>query len=187
MESHPEQTAQAVVQGRGVRDQEDEDDGGGHDLQGAAVEAGAEKLRHRGRVQMLGHDAGPASEDGPGQHGAEQGIHQAHPGGGDAVFPAELSGVADEDDGGEVTRAVCEGGQPGAHGAAAEDEAVDVRRVAPAVDSHGDHDTEEDDEHCDLDKEIHRRFLPSAGSFPGPVYLRTENKNALCRMGRGRA
>ena len=77
---------------------------------------------------MLRHDARAASENDPSEQRTD-----ANPRGSDAVFPAELTGVADKDDGGEVRRTVSECGQPWADRAAAEDEAVDIGGVPAAV------------------------------------------------------
>ena len=49
-ERHAEQPRQAVVDARGVRDEEHEDDGRGRDAQTLRLEASAEELGHRGRA-----------------------------------------------------------------------------------------------------------------------------------------
>src|SRR5699024_8616773 len=125
VEGHAEQAAEAVVEAGGVGDQEDEDDDRGCQLQGTAGKSLSEKFRHGGAVQVLGHDPGPAAQRRPGQQGPQQGVADARPGGGDAVLPAELTGVAHKNHGGEVAGAVGEGGEPGTHAPSAQDEAAD--------------------------------------------------------------
>ena len=119
---------------------------GSDDLQRGRTETLAEELRHGGGVQMLRHDTGAAAQNDPGQKRAEDGVADARPGGSDAVFPAELTCVADENDGGEIRGSVCERGQPGTDASAAENEAVDVGRVLAAIQTDADHDAEKDDE-----------------------------------------
>ena len=57
-EGHAEQTRQTIVDARGVRDEEHEDDGRRRDAQGAGIVALAEELRHGGGLQAMGHLAG---------------------------------------------------------------------------------------------------------------------------------
>ena len=111
----------------------DKDNHRGGDFQGSGPEALAEKFGHSGGVQMLGHNTGAAAQHHPGQQGAQHGVADARPGGGDAVLPAELTGVAHEDHGGEIRGAVSEGCQPGPYGAASEHEAIDISGMFPAV------------------------------------------------------
>lgn len=92
---------------------------------------------------MLGHDAGAAAQDHPGQQRAQQGVADARPGGGDAVLPAKLSRIAHEDHRGEIAGAVGEGGEPGAHRAASQHKAVYVSGMAAAVKADPHHDGEE--------------------------------------------
>ena len=82
---------------------------------------------------MLRHDARAASENDPSEQRTDQRVADANPRGSDAVFPAELTGVADKDNGGEVRRTVSECGQPRADRAAAEDEAVDIGGLPASV------------------------------------------------------
>ena len=82
---------------------------------------------------MLGHDAGAAAQNGPGQQRAENGVADTDPGGGDTELPAKLTSVADKNNCGEIGRAVGESGQPRADAPSAEDEAVDIGGVFAAV------------------------------------------------------
>ena len=78
-------------------------------------------------------------------------------GGGDAVFPAELAGVAHKDHGGEIGGAVSEGGEPGPHGASAQHEAVDVSGIFPAVQANAHHNPEkyQQQNHFDCHRKQH--------------------------------
>ena len=82
---------------------------------------------------MLGHDPGASSQYHPGQQGADDGIADACPCGGDAVFPAKLSCIAHEHHGGKIGGSIGEGGEPGPHGASSQHEAVHIRGVFAAV------------------------------------------------------
>lgn len=163
VKGHAEQAAQAVVQAGGVGDEEDEDDDRGGDLQGLAAKALAKKLGHGGAVQVLGHDAGAAAQHGPGQQGAQQGVADARPGGGDAIFPAELSGVAHKDHSGKIGRAIGEGGEPRAHRAPAQHKAVYVGGMLAAVKADAHHHGEEHQQQGDLDNHMdhssHTQFV----------------------------
>ena len=81
-ERHAEETAQAVIQGGGVGDHEDEDDNGGGDLQGRRGEALAEEVRHGCAGEALGHDPGAPAEDHPRQQGSDDGVTDTYPGAG---------------------------------------------------------------------------------------------------------
>jgi len=155
VKGHAEQTGQTVVQAGGVGDQEDEDNHRGGDLQRLGAKPPAEKLGHGGAVQMLGHDPGAAAQHHPGQQGAKHRVADARPGGGDAVLPAKLSGVAHKDHGGEIGGAVGKGGEPGTHGAPAQHEAVDVGGVLTAVQANAHHNPEEHQQHNNFD--CHRK------------------------------
>ena len=111
------------------------------------AEALAEELRHSGAGKMLRHNAGTASEDGPSQQGAEEGVSDSGPCGGDTVAPAELPGVADEHDRREIRSPVGERGQPRPDGTSAEYEAVDIGGVAAAVEADSNHQPEEYHQH----------------------------------------
>ena len=89
------------------------------DAKPGGVVARAEELRHRGCLQALRELARAGAENPPGKQAAHQGVAQADPGGGHAVFPPELACIADEDNGGEVARAEREGRKPRADVAAA--------------------------------------------------------------------
>ena len=154
VEGHPEQAAESVIQRGCIGDHKDEDNNGGGDLQGPGAEAFLEEVRHGGAGQMLRHDAGAPAENPPGQQGADEGVADAHPGGGDTELPAELAGVAHEDDGGKIGGAVGEGGKPGAHASPAQDETVDVGGMPAAVETHIDHYTEKDQQHTEFEREF---------------------------------
>lgn len=81
----------------------------------------------------MSHDASAPAEDDPGEQTADERVADADKGRRDAVFPAELSRIADENDGREVGGSVRERGQPGTDRASAEHEAVDVSRAPTAV------------------------------------------------------
>ena len=150
MESHAEKTGQPVVEGRRVRDHEDKGDDRRGDFQRVAVEALAEKVRHCRGVEVLGHDAGAAAQNCPGEKGAEQRVADSGPGGGDTVFPSELTGVADENDRREIGSPVGEGCEPGPDAAPPEDEAVDIRRALSAVEADREHDGKENENQCNF-------------------------------------
>ena len=101
---------------------------------------------------MLGHHPGAAAQHHPSQQGAQNGVADARPGGGDAVLPAKLSGVAYEDHGREVGCTIGKGGEPGTDGASAQHKAIDIGSVFAAVDANAHHNTEEDDQHGNFDK-----------------------------------
>ena len=103
---------------------------------------------------MLGHNASAPAENHPGQKGTDEGVPDAYPGGGDTELPAELTGIADEDDGGEIGGAVGKGGEPGAHTPPAQDETVDVGGMPVAVEAHIDHHTEKDQQHTEFEREF---------------------------------
>ena len=133
------ESREAVVDGRGVRDQEDEHDERGRDLERLGAVALLEVFRHGGGVEVLGHGAGAAAEDEPREQRADQRVAQTDPRGRDAVFPAELPRVADEHDGGEVAGAERERREPRADAAPAEDEVADVAGLFAAIDTDADH------------------------------------------------
>ena len=133
VERHAEQAGQTVIKRSGVRNQEDEDNGGSTDFQPAALEPLAEKVGHGGRFQVLGHNTGAAPQNDPRHQRADDRVADADPGGGNAEFPAELAGIADEDDGGKIRGAVGKRRQPRAHRAPAQHKAVYVCCVLAAV------------------------------------------------------
>ena len=75
---------------------------------------------------MLRHELGATAKEEPRKEGADDGIADAYPRAGEAVFPTKLSSIADEDDGREITGAKGEGGEPRTDGTAAKDEAIDT-------------------------------------------------------------
>ena len=149
-ERHAEQARQAVVDARGVGDEEHEDDGRGGDAQRAAVVALAEELGHGGGTQALRHLARAGAEHPPGEQAAQNGVADAHPRGRQAVFPTELAGVADEDDGREVRRAERERGKPRAYVTAAKNESGHAAGVFLAQDADDDGDCREGEHHGDF-------------------------------------
>ena len=154
IEGHPEQTAQSVVQGRGIWNHEDKDNDGSSNLQGSSVEPLLEEVRHCGTGQMLRHNPGTPSEDHPGHQRTDQGVADTHPGGGNTKLPAELSGIADKNNSGEIGSAVSECGQPGAYAPSAEHKAVHVGGMLPAVETDIDHDAEENQQHTEFECQI---------------------------------
>ena len=100
---------------------------------------------------MLGHNPGAAAQHHPGQQGAKHRVADARPGGGDTILPAKLPGVAHKDHGGEIGGTVGEGGEPGAHRAPAQYEAVDVGGVLAAVQADAHHYPEEHQQHNQFD------------------------------------
>ena len=126
VESHAEKPGQAVIEGSRIRDEEDEHNDGRGDFQRVAEETLPEEVRHGGALQMLCHQACPATQDPPGQERADERIAQADPGGGQAILPAELAGVADEDDRRKVRRTECECRKPGADIAASQDKTLHI-------------------------------------------------------------
>ena len=98
-ERHAEQTRQAVVDARRVGDEEDENNGRGGNAQGLRVVAEAEELRHRGSAQAMRHLACARAEHPPSKQAAEDRVGDSRPECGDAIFPPELTGVPDKNDG----------------------------------------------------------------------------------------
>ncbi len=141
VECHAEQAGQTVIQRCGVRNEENEDDDRCADLERGAVKARAEKGRHGCGVQMLRHNTGASSENHPRQQGTDERIADADPGRGETVFPAELTCIADKNNGGEIGCAVGKGSQPRTDRASAQHKAVDICRMPAAVqadaDQHG--------------------------------------------------
>ena len=146
VEGHAEKPGKAVIERRRIRDEENEDDNGRGDLERIAEETLPEEVGHRGALQMLRHQARPASQDPPGQERADECVAQADPGGGQSVLPAELTGVPDEDNRREVRRTECECRKPGADIAASQDETLNMGCGAAAIDADPDHHGKEQDE-----------------------------------------
>ena len=93
------------------------------------------------------HDPGPPAQDDPGQQAANQGVADANPGGGQAVFPSELSGVTDEYNGGKVGGAVGKGSEPGANAPSSQYKVIDIGGMTPGIESYPQHDGKKDDQH----------------------------------------
>ena len=151
VEGHLKQPGKAVVDRGGVGDQEDEDDDRGGDFKGLGVKPLFKKIRHRRRPQMLGHNPRPPPQHHPGQQAADGGVAQPDPGGGEPVFPAELTGVPDKDDRRKIARPVGKGGQPRPDRPAPQDEARNADGMAPGGDAYRHHAGEKDNQQENLD------------------------------------
>ena len=147
VKGHGKQARQAVVQRGGIGDQKQEDDERRAGAEGRAAIPLVEKIRHGFALKVLRHHAGAPAKDGPGHVGADERVSEADPGGGDAVFPAELPGIAHENDRGKVGGAVGKGRKPRPHRPRAQHKAVHVAGVPAAVEADGDHQREEYQKH----------------------------------------
>ena len=116
---------------------------------------------HRHRAETLGHDARALREHQPGEQRADERVAERDPQRREAEAEADLAGVADEEHGAEVGRAVGEGAQPGTDVAAPEEELVHGPGAFAAVDAHPDHDGHEDG-----DDDVRDHALPPKGSAP---------------------
>ena len=151
VECHCEQARETVVDRCGVGDHEQEDDDRSRRFERGAAVALHEEIRHGLCIEMLGHQAGALAQHRPRERSADQRIADADPCGGDAVAPAELSGIADEHDRGKICGAECECGHPRADLVAAEDEVIDAFGLSGGDDADQDHDGSIDhhNDHCD--------------------------------------
>ena len=111
------------------------------------MEPAAEEFRHGGRGEMFAHDPGPPPKDDPGQQAADQGIANANPGGGQAVFPSELTGITDKYHSGKVGGAIAKGGEPGPHTPSSQNKVIDIGGMATGIESHSQHDGKKDNQH----------------------------------------
>ena len=150
IERDPEQARQAVVDGGGIGNQEDEGNGGGRNLQRLAEIPLPEVIRHCCCGQVVGHNAGPSAEHDPGKQASEECIAQTDPGRGKTVLPSELSGVTDEYDGGKIGCAVRECGQPRADGTSAQNEIIHVGCMLAGSHSDQNHNSEKQKKHDDF-------------------------------------
>ena len=158
-ECHTEQARQAVVDACGIRDKEDEDDGGRSHAQGLGTIPLAEELRHGLRIEAVRHLTGTRTHDPPGKKAAEQRVADARPKRREAVLPAKLAGIADENDRREVARTIGERAEPRAHVATAENEAVNTRGRTATIDAHPDCHAEEYQDETDLcDHDAHPKL-----------------------------
>ena len=82
---------------------------------------------------MLGHNTGTAAKDNPCEQGTDERIANTDPGGSKTIFPAELSGIADEDNSGKIRGTISKRSQPWTNRASAKDKAIDIGGVASAV------------------------------------------------------
>ncbi len=149
-EGHGEEAGEAVVERGGVGHEEDEGDYRRAHLQGGGAVALAEEVGHGRASQVPGHEPRPPGKRHPCEKRADEGVSEADPHGGNAEPPAELPRIAHKDDCREVRRAVREGGEPGAYGASAEDEAVHRTAAVAADEAHCDGDEEEEREKQDF-------------------------------------
>ena len=94
---------------------------------------------------MLGHNAGAATKEGPGHQRTKQCVTDTGPGGGNAVFPTELTGVAYKNNGGEIGSAVSKSGEPGAYISAAKYKAINVGGMFAAIQTNTNSNTKEYD------------------------------------------
>ena len=148
---HAKQARQAVVDRRCIGDQEDEDDKCRGDAQRVAVKALAKELRHGLGVEVVGHDARAATEHEPRQKRADEHVADTGPKRRKAEFPTKLTRVADENDSGEVARAVRKRGHPRTDLTTSQNEAVDALRLLAAVEADVDSCRHEDDQQRDLE------------------------------------
>ena len=135
-----EDIAHALIDGRGVRQQEYEDDERGEELDILALIPLLEKLGHGARAECRGHILGAVGEHQPRGEGAEEHVAHADPHRGETEVPAELARITDKDDGGEIGRAVRERAEPSAHALVREHEALHAGALAPRDESHGEND-----------------------------------------------
>ena len=96
---------------------------------------------------MLRHNAGTAAKHLPGEKRADKGVTESDPGRSKSEVPAELTRVADKDNGREIGGTEGKGGKPRAYRAAAQHEAINVGGVPSAVKTYGDHKPEKADQH----------------------------------------
>ena len=164
---HGEKPGQAVVQGCRIGDQEYEHDQRRADTQAPVIVTLFEEVGHGLALQVLGHDPGAAAQNGPGQVGADDGVAQADPGGGDAVLPPELAGIAYQDDRGKIGGAVGEGGKPSAHRTSAQHKSIHAARMAAAVQADQDHQPKEYHQHNQLNRHIHDANPPFCENIYG--------------------
>ena len=151
-----EQVAQAHINRRRVRHEEHEDNHRRDDLERRAVVSGAEKFGHGERVEPRRHFARASGEDEPGEEGADEGVADDNPHRLDAEAPAEPSGVADEEHGGEIGGAVGERAHPRSERATAEEEIADVLGALHAPVTDGEHDEDIENDERDVDHGAHR-------------------------------
>ena len=82
---------------------------------------------------MLGHDTSAAAQDYPCKQGTDERVADTDPGGCQTIFPAELSGIADKDNGGKIRSAIGECSQPRTDRASTQDKAIDISGMASAI------------------------------------------------------
>ena len=131
-EDGAEEGAQALVDRRGVGNQENEDDDGGQDLHAPGVVAFLKVVGHGPGTQNPGHDPGAVGEKQPGQQAAQHRVADADPDSADADVPAVLARVTDEHHRGKIGGAVRESGDPCADFSAAQQEGVQGSGFAEA-------------------------------------------------------
>ena len=106
------QSGQTVVQRSSVRNEENKNTRGCDEFERFGIEAVAEVFGHGCRTDVLGHQTGSSAEKHPCEKRTDDRIADADPCCGNAVFPAELSGVADEDNRGKIGSTIGKGSQP---------------------------------------------------------------------------
>ena len=151
-----EQVAQAHINRRRIRHEEHEDNHRGDDLERRAVVTGAEKFRHGQRIEPRCHFARAPGKDKPGEEGADERVAEDNPHRLDAEAPAEPSGVADEEHGGEIGSAVGECAHPRPERAAAQEEIADVLGALHAPVTNGKHDEDVKNDERDVNDGAHR-------------------------------
>ena len=179
-ERHAEQTRQAVVDARRVRDEEHEDDGCRRNAQALRPIPLPEEFRHGGGAQAVRHLARARPQHPPGKKAAQDGVADACPQRGDAVFPSELAGVAHEHHGREIAGTERERRHPGPHVAAAQHEPVHALGRPSTVNAHAHGHADEYEHHaylCDhnllaflscLARRALRAFFALAGASARP-------------------
>ena len=112
---HTEQTGKAVIDTGGIGNQEHEDDSRRSNAQPLRLVALAEKLGHGGGLQALRDLTRTRTKHPPCQQRTKEGIADANPKRRQAVFPAKLTCVANEDYRRKVAGAKSERRKPGAY------------------------------------------------------------------------
>ena len=99
----------------------------------------------------MGDFAGAGTQYPPGHQGTQDGVADTRPECGDTVLPSELARIAYENHRGEITGAIRERRHPRTDVAAAQDETVNARGGAAAVEAYADRNAEEDQNQTNLD------------------------------------
>ena len=134
-----EEHAEALVDGRGIGNEEDEDDARGEELHAAVFITAGEEFGHRARLEVVRHLTGADGEELPGHQAADQRVADADPHGRKADVPAVHTRVTNKNNGREIGGSVGKSGEPRAYFSAAEQEVIDGAGTARAVDADADH------------------------------------------------